>query len=224
MNQIKTQQSGMFQTQKSKWIWYLTRNRSDPILTSTDRIRLGHAEYFYQLEQEEYSLYHLSLTYKPITNIPLTPMIVNKFFIRFHMDYLLPMLLGTKNIHHMSNREFQPKVFSFLDEHRHDKFTGAGMPARLHHHAIYAVHPATKEIMDTYIGENTFGLIGDRSSPYMTSDLRSCESTTVLYASKMYQGYPDFLTFPDKMKRSRCKDYQKRQKNKFPSRSNKEFA
>ena len=41
--------------------------------------------------------------------------------------------------------------------------------------------------------------------PYMTCDLKPCEPMRVLYASKMYKKYPDFLSFPDKMNRSRCK-------------------
>jgi hypothetical protein len=214
MNQISIQQFRLPESVRSTWIWYLTKDRKDKILTSKDRDRIGHAEYFHKLERDGYCLYHLTMTYKPIANIILTPIVVNQFFIRFHANYLLPNLLRTRNIHHTDKRILQPKVLSFLDNHQQDKFRQAGLPARLHHHAIYAVHPSNKGRMDDFIGQNTFDVFGNKSSPYMTSDLTACEAMRVLYASKMYGMYPDFLSFPDKMKRSRCNDYQKRGKQK----------
>jgi hypothetical protein len=192
--------------QRAGWIWYLTRHRTDPTLTESDLHRLSLAEYCYHLQQDDgYHLYHLSLTYKPNPDYTLRIKDVNKFFINFHIKYLLPLLLGTKNIHFMHHRNLQPKVLSFLDEHLHDKFTTVGEPARLHHHAIYAVNPSNKAIMDHYIGENMFDIVGGSAMPYKTCDLKPCEPMRVLYASKMYEKYPDFLSFPDKMNRSRCK-------------------
>lgn len=192
--------------QRARWISYITRNRTDPTLTESDLHRLSLAEYCYHLQEDDgYHLYHLTLTYKPNAEYALRNKDVNKFFINFHIKYLLPLLLGTKNIHFMHHRNLQPKVLSFLDEHLHDKFTGSGEPARLHHHAIYAVHPDNRAIMDHYIGENMFGIVGSAAMPYMTCDLKPCDPMRVLYASKMYWKYPDFLSFPDKMNRSRCK-------------------
>lgn len=195
-----------YREQYKKWVWYLTKNRSDSTLTTTDKHRLSLAEYFYKLQVEQgYILYHLTLTYKPCSDSNHRPENFNRFFIHFHTRYFLQLLLGTKNIHFAMNKKIQPKVMAFLDEHLDDKFTSSHQPSRLHHHAIFAVHPSHKKIMDNYLGENTFNLVGHQNSPYMTSFLNECEPMRVLYASKMYDRYPEFLSFPDKMSRSRHK-------------------
>jgi hypothetical protein len=171
-------------------------------LNETDLVRLSLANYFYDLENKGYKLYHLSITYRP-QKFELSNERVDGCFIQFHTQFLLPRLLGTKNLHHTKNRKIQPIVFAFLDEHDSvkGKFTSCEAPIRLHHHAIYAVHPDAKTWCDEHIGESTFSILKQDSTPYMSSDLTDCEAMRVLYASKMLETYPDFLMFPDKWKR-----------------------
>jgi hypothetical protein len=172
-------------------------------LNKTELMRLSLAKYFYKLETEQgYKLYHLSITYKP-QRYELTPERVDSCFIKFHTQFLLPKSLGTRNIHHVKYKRIQPIVFAFLDEHdaKKGKFTSGEAPIRLHHHAIYAVHPDAVTWFDEQIGENTFSVLNQESTPYLTSDLKACEAMRVLYASKMLETYPDYLAFPDKRKR-----------------------
>jgi hypothetical protein len=172
-------------------------------LNETNRIRLGLARHFYELESQGYCLYHLSLTYKP-QPYELTPERVDKCFIKFHKQFVLPRSLGTKYIHQNKFRKIQPIVHSFLDEHdpEKSKLSTCQNPIWLHHHAIYAVHPDAKPWFDLHTGENKFSALWDEFSPYLTSDLTPCGAMRVLYASKMLKTYPEFLSFPDKWKRS----------------------
>jgi hypothetical protein len=145
------------------------------------------------------------LTYKPRTEYEQFPTQVDKNFILFYTRYLLPNVMRTKNYHFMCYKLLQPKVIAFLDEHHHDKFTKTGCPSRLHHHAIVAVLPMHKDFMDQLIGVNTFPVLSEDNSPIMTSDLKSCSPMRVLYSSKKMRKFPDFLSFPDKMKRTHVK-------------------
>jgi hypothetical protein len=212
------------------FVWYLTRNYPPPKdkdevrfqLSDSDFHRLSLAEYFYDLEKkEEYILYHLTLTYKPLPEQELIPKTINRFFINFHLRYFLPLLLGTRNIHFSCNKLVQPKVIAFLDEHQKDKFSTRRQSKRLHHHVIVAVHQMHKKIMDNYVGVNTFKIIGNDRTPYMTSDLKPCGPMRVLYASKMYWKYPDFLSFPDSTKRKH-KKYQMQKHTRVSQRRIKE--
>jgi hypothetical protein len=172
-------------------------------LNKTELMRLSLAKYFYKLEVEQgYKLFQLSITYKP-QQYELATERVDSCFIKFHTQFLLPKSLGTRNIHLSKNKKIQPIVFAFLDEHDpiKGKFTGGEAPIRLHHHAIYAVHPDAVTWFDEHIGENTFSILNQDLTPYLSSDLTDCGAMRVLYASKMLETYPDFLMFPDKWKR-----------------------
>ena len=99
-------------------------------------------------------------------------------------------------------------------------------PLRLHHHAILAVHPDHVPVLDALVGENTIpkafaAQLSQLESKYqkidpeklparfkfakllMTTDLRRCDAATVIYASKKYSQYRDYLMFPDKFHSSR---------------------
>jgi hypothetical protein len=172
-------------------------------LDESERIRLGFAKSFYDLESEGYSLYHLTLTYKPQPH-ELSTERVDSCFVKFHTQFLLPKSLGTRNIHHQKFRQLQPIAYAFLDEHdpEKSKFINSQTSIRLHHHAVYAVHPDAKEWFDEHIGQDTFSVLWKDFSPYLTSDLKPCEPMRVLYASKMLKTYPEFQMFPDKWKRT----------------------
>ena len=156
------------------------------------------------------SLFHLVLTYKPYQDITYDERIVNKFFLTFYTRYFLPHLMNTRNYHRDSYRAIQPICLAFLDEHEHSPVayksldfqhqsihTRSEYSARLHHHAILAVHHEHLDQMNELIGTNT--LVGNYSYKIMTSYITPCDSGVLKYASKMLKQYPDFLSFPDRL-------------------------
>jgi hypothetical protein len=108
--------------------------------------------------------------------------------------------MNTRNYHHESKRLIQPICFAFIDEHEHEPVYDFNMrseySARLHHHAILAVHHEHLDRMNQLIGTNT--LVGNYSYKVMTSYITPCDSGVLKYASKMLKQYPDFLSFPDR--------------------------
>ena len=157
------------------------------------------------LEQyQDRILFHLVLTYKPFHDRSYAESDVNKFFIKFYLRYFLPYLMNTSNYHRDSIRLFQPICLVFVDEHEtnpvltesYDYSVHSEYAARLHHHAILAVHHENVNRIRTLIGTNT--LSSNFSHKIMTSYLRECSADTLLYASKMLHRYPDFLSFPDR--------------------------
>ncbi len=162
-------------------------------------------------QYQERFLFHLVLTYKPYQDITYDERVVNKFFTTFYTRYFLPYLMNTRNYHRQSYRHLQPICLAFLDEHEHSPVayksldfehlsinTRSEYSARLHHHAILAVHHEHLDRMNKLIGTNT--LVGNFSYKVMTSFIRPCDSSILKYASKMMMKYPDFLSFPDKFK------------------------
>jgi hypothetical protein len=161
-------------------------------------------------EYQDRSLFHLVLTYKPYQDIAYDERIVNKFFTTFYTRYFLPNLMKTRNYHRESYRYTQPICIAFIDEHEHSPMTYKSIDfenlsinirseysARLHHHAILAVHHEHLDQMNQLIGTNT--LVSNFSYKVMTSFIRPCDSNTLKYASKMMMKYPDFLSFPDRL-------------------------
>ncbi len=155
--------------------------------------------------QENRTLFHMTITYKPFENKVYSEKIVNDFFINFYTKKFLPYLLNTKNIHTNAKKSIQPITLAFVDEHEPKPIPGTHQfSEKLHHHVILAVHPDTLEKMNELIGENTFTnptFHSKFSSKIMTSDLKECDAARLLYASKMLKYYPDFLLFPDKFHR-----------------------
>jgi hypothetical protein len=155
------------------------------------------------------SLFHLVLTYKPYQDITYDERIVNKFFLTFYTRYFLPYLMNTRNYHRDSFRAIQPICLAFLDEHEHSPVayksldfehqsihTRSKYSARLHHHAILAVHHEHLDRMNQLIGTNT--LVGNFSQKVMTSFIAPRPVSVLRYASSMMKKYPDFLSFPDR--------------------------
>ena len=112
--------------------------------------------------------------------------------------------MNTSNYHRNNSRSLQPICLVFVDEHEtnpvltesYDYSVHSEYAARLHHHAILAVHHENVDRIRTLIGTNT--LSSNFSHKIMTSYLRECSADTLLYASKMLHRYPDFLSFPDR--------------------------
>ena len=145
------------------------------------------------------SLFHLVLTYKPYLDITYDERVVNKFFMSFYLRHFLPYLMSTRNYYRDSYRHLQPICLAFVDEHEHSPVSineRSEFSARLHHHAILAVHHENVDRMNQLIGTNT--LVSNFSYKVMTSYIRSCDSSTLKYASKMMMKYPDFISFPDR--------------------------
>lgn len=190
---------------ESDWIQYLSRSATSvKDLSSSELKRFHLAKYINDIKhQSNRHLFHLTLTYKPFEDYSYSPKNTNDFFIHFYTKHFLPFLLNTKNFQRSKYREMQPICYVFLDEHeskvRTQKYLNTSrFSARLHHHAILAIHTDTLDRMQTLIGENTLAS-NKFSYKVMSSDVRECDAMCLLYASKMYAKYPDFLCFPDRL-------------------------
>lgn len=187
------------------WIKYLSRSANFvKDLSSSQLIRFHLTKYVHELNyQSNRHLFHLTLTYKSFANFLYSPKNTNDFFIHFYTKHFLPFLLNTKNIQRSKYRGLQPICLAFLDEHE-SRFSSQTclqsnyFSERLHHHAILAIHSDTLNIMQTLVGENTLAS-NKFSTKLMSSHVRECEPMCLLYASKMYAKYPDFLSFPDRL-------------------------
>jgi len=199
---------------REDWINYIRNSNYDNNpLTKPNLFRLSLTNKIYELEQEGRTQFHLTVTYKPFSGRIYSEKDINTFFINFYTKKFLPFLLNTKNIHTNIKKSIQPISYCFVDEHEtkpvknqvfnsntrfvQDTFM---FPVRLHHHCILSVHPETLERMESLVGENTLVRNGF-SNKFMTTDLKKCESMRLLYSSKMLKQYPDFLSFPDSLKR-----------------------
>jgi len=189
----------------SDWIQYLSRSATSiKDLSSSELMRFHLAKFTQELEhQSNRHLFHLTLTYKPFEDYSYSPKNTNDFFIHFYTKHFLPFLLNTKNFQRIKYREMQPICLAFLDEHESQVSTQkylstSRFSARLHHHAILAIHSDTLDRMQTLIGENTLAS-NKFSTKVMSSHVRECDAMCLLYASKMYAKYPDFLSFPDRL-------------------------
>ena len=189
----------------SDWIQYLSRSATSiKDLSSSQQMRFHLAKFTQELEHQfNRHLFHLTLTYKPFEDYSYSPKNTNDFFIHFYTKHFLPFLLNTKNFQRIKYREIQPICLAFLDEHESQVSTQkylntSRFSARLHHHAILAIHSDTLDRMQLLIGENTLAS-NKFSTKVMSSHVRECDAMCLLYASKMYAKYPDFLSFPDRL-------------------------
>lgn len=193
-----------YELHKEKSMSYLTyQYQNSTVLNNTERVRLSLSDYFYHLQtQQNRTLFHLTITYKPITSKLLNPNIVDKFFKEFYLYFFLPQVMGTRNYHKTHKKSIQPITMCFLDEHMNDKFQHQNSP-RLHHHVMIGVHEDTLSNFSRFSGENMIDTNLRFTNSIMTTKLVRCEPMTVLYTSKLLCKYPDFMTFPDKFHRVR---------------------
>ena len=189
----------------SDWIQYLSKSATSiKDLSNSKQIRFHLASYINDFKhQSNRHLFHLTLTYKPFEDYSYSPKNTNDFFIHFYTKHFLPFLLDTKNFQRIKYREMQPICLAFLDEHESRVSSQTYMhtnrfSARLHHHAILAIHADTYDKMQSLIGENTLAS-NKFSTKVMSSHVRECDAMCLLYASKMYAKYQDFLSFPDRL-------------------------
>ncbi len=179
----------LIDTERLKWKSYLFKP------SHSDQIRLSLTEHIYNLVQDENrSLFHLTTTYKPYQDRTYTKSDIDQFFTNFYLKYLLPKVLNTKNYTRPSKRSIQPITFTFTDEHLQSFHSD-----RLHHHSILCVHPDTLSFVESLPEDNPIPTNTPYTHKICTSHIRSCEPMTLLYSSKMYDRYPDFLSFPDKL-------------------------
>jgi len=182
----------LIDSERLKWNCYLDFSTSN-----SDRIRLSLTEYIHNLVLDQNrSIFHLTTTYKPYKDRIYSKRDIDLFFTNFYVKYLLPQVLGTKNIHTVIKKSIQPITFTFTDEHL-QSFHGD----RLHHHSILCVHPRTLDFFHSLSEENPFPMNLEHTKKICTSHIRQCEPMTLLYSSKMLNRYPDFLSFPDKFYR-----------------------
>jgi hypothetical protein len=204
------------------WIKYCSKSATSiNDLSPTDKRRIALTQLMHQQHLSGRQLFHMTLTYKPFNSVKYDPNVVNKFFINFYVKSFLPFLLQTRNIHTIHKKSIQPICLAFIDEHemkptRTD--TGTEFPLRLHHHAIVAVHPDTMHRFTQLVGTNTLQNmartnISRFNYKLMTTDIRVCEAQRLLYASKKYNEYPDFLQFPNTFQRNHCSHKRLRKKH-----------
>lgn len=188
----KYSKESLINSERHRWNSYLDFSTS-----ISDRIRLSLTEHIYNLVQDENrSIFHLTTTYKPYQDQTYSKSDIDRFFTTFYIRHLLPRILNTKNIQRPNKLSIQPITFTFTDEHL-QSFHGD----RLHHHSILCVHPMTLDFFQSLSEESPI----DTDTPYThkicTSHIRPCEPMTLLYSSKMFSKYPEFLSFPDKLHR-----------------------
>lgn len=187
------------------------------LLSTTDQKRLALTEWISDYQSDGRTLFHMSVTYQTQAGRAHSEEQVNKYFTTLYVHDLLPYLLNTHSYNRESHRPKQPICLAFIDENKtkllspRPSKTTALEPAKtstfhtsLHHHAILAVHPETLDRMQKLVGLNTLASVSCSSS-LMTSDLKPCEPKCLLYASKDFSKYPDFLSFPDRWKTSPSK-------------------
>lgn len=184
------------------WIQYLSKSAASiKDLSSSQLMRIHLTKYIHDIKyQSNRHLFHITLTYKPFEDYSYSSKNTNDFFIHFYTKHFLPFLLNTKNVQRSKYRELQPICLAFLDEHesRVSSMQTNRFSERLHHHAILAIHADTLDKMQSLIGENTLAS-NKFSTKVMSSYVRECDPMCLLYASKMYAKYPDFLCFPDRL-------------------------
>jgi hypothetical protein len=213
---------------KSEWLYYLSKTATNiNDLNPNDQYRINLTQMMHYQQLSGRQLFHMTLTYKPFQNYTYKPELVNKFFINFYVKSFLPVLLQTRNIHTTYKKSIQPICLSFIDEHEMTPVstdTGTEFPLRLHHHAIIAVHPDTMKRFTPLVGTNTLqnmSKINESRYNYkvMTSDIRECDAQRLLYASKCYIKYPDYLQFPNTFQRNHCSHKSLRVKNEYDKSS-----
>jgi len=203
-----------YELHKERCLYYITKQyQRSTTLNHSERVRLSLSDYFYDLQtQQNRILFHLTVTYKPITDQPLNPRHVDKFFKEFYLYYFLPQVMGTRNYHKVHKKSIQPITMCFLDEHTNDKFRHQDTP-KLHHHVMIGIHPDTLSNFTRFVGLNLVDTNLRFTTPILTTNLVLCEPMTVLYTSKLLHKYPDFMSFPDKYHRVR------NQQPKYPCKS-----
>jgi hypothetical protein len=211
------------------WIKYCFESATSiSDLKPSDKRRIALAQLMNQHHLSGRQLFHMTLTYKPFDSIKYDPNVVNKFFINFYIKSFLPFLMQTRNIHTVRMKSIQPICLAFIDEHEMKPTrvdTGTEFPLRLHHHAILAVHPDTTQRFTQLVGTNTLqnmsrSNISQFNYKLMTTDIRECDAQRLLYASKKYSKYPDFLQFPNTFQRNHCSHKRLIVKNKNDKSSN----
>jgi hypothetical protein len=188
---------------------YLKRYKS---LSRIDKYRMELVSLMEQHQKAGRTLFHLTLTYKPYSDRNYQEADVNKFFRTFYLQYFLPYLLQTKHFNRTYWRQFQPICLAFVDgleqelsqrtlrvKKPTELIPASQLPALLHHHAILAVHEQNLSNLMQLVGKNTFAGF-DFSYKIMTSDLKQCDATRLLYSSKRMKRFPEFMSFPDRMK------------------------
>jgi hypothetical protein len=185
----KLSNESLIDSERQRWNCYLDYSN-----THSDRIRMSLTEYVHNLVHDQNrSICHLTITYKPYQDRIYTQKDVDQFFTNFYLKYLLPSLFGTKNFHRPSKRSIQPITLVFADKHLQSFHAD-----QLHHHAILCVHPDTLNFFQNLPNENPIPNNLMHTKKICTSHIRECEPMTLLYATKMLNRYPDYLSFPDR--------------------------
>ena len=186
-------------------------------LSQHDKYRVELAKFMLEQVQADRTLFHMTITYLQYENRIYSEKDVNTFFKHFYVRKFIPYLMNTRNYTTNIAKSLQPVTLAFIDEHEqlasptfkynhnNNVFEQAfEFPTRLHHHVILAVHNDSLQKMLRLVGQNTLKY-SIFSSKIMSSDIKQCEPLRLMYASKKFHNYPDFMIFPDKLHRERVK-------------------
>lgn len=204
-NEVSTRSEADWNQEYSNYIQNNGQHRNLDLVSN--KIRLSLANKMLELEQNGNTLFHLSVTYNPYQDKQYTEKDINEFFTKFYLRTVLPSLLNTNHINTYAKKLLQPICLAFVDEHEHKakpKLIRNNItneleqtfiyPIKLHHHAILSVPPDTLLKMKSFVGLDNIPR-NKWANKVMTFDIKECESTRILYASKMLHKYPDFLSF-----------------------------
>jgi hypothetical protein len=166
-----------------------------------DRSRLELVQNPIKNEEQGSKIFHLTVTYRPYQDRVYKESDLNNFFSNFIKTGFMPFVLNGQTKNHERHFDNLLRCYSFLDEHQFSPTktktlygykTGSGI--RLHHHVIIDCHPDLVPKMRALEGKNKL-INSTFSKKFETTDLKECRPTRLLYASKMFYRYPDFVMY-----------------------------
>lgn len=143
-------------------------NVEEQDINKLSRLTKGWMSRCLELQQQDYTLYGITVTYKPLRQglHDWSPEALNKNFkhLFIHRFFRYHLFDGDKRWfeHH---HDQVPYMFAFMDDNdgehewgphlRHGTFGCYEFPEQKHHHAIMAVHPCHVKLMEAVLGKNT---------------------------------------------------------------------
>jgi hypothetical protein len=187
------------------------------------------AKKFRDLQTSGYVLYAVTLTYHDWKTHTPNAENIAEYFKEVYWHNILPRHIFEDTHWHTNpaKKAIQPYVYAFIDEHEsavtkvkyRRKTSPFEFSTRLHHHAIFAVHPSQVKKMDELTCENAIkkklegfyalnelkksGKLDDllvqkektkKIRPVMSSCVKRCSPTWTFYAGKKYPLHSEYIS------------------------------